>query len=526
MGDDQPTLAAIKATCAKGHSLLGIISSNPDIQHFADNNGINLYTHLPMNLQMIMASDFDYFFIFNNQAPLPKAFIKRCRGSILKSQYGVLDSSSSEKCAHRAIMDLKKNINITWQQVTEKSMHGPIVHSTEINIAQDDTAGRVITKLHNATLILFRLLLKKLPQALQEPETRKTNLYTKTQTEQHVPYYGFIHWNRRASDIYQLFRALSFLPHNNTLTTCKFFIGKHIYVPENIHISDIQSCQPPGTLTLIDQNILNIATRTNDICITSVQSIQGGQSLPIAEIIRFYDLKVGYQLAAVPHAILEKLSVLNKRMEEQEAYWVHYLQNPQQPDSWAGLETSEGPSHVIKGVLDADTLKAHTQASSGLPCEKYVLASLFFQALAHLAAHASFTLTYCDDAILQSTHHVERLITPSILLTIDSTPAMAIDDYILKLYRQMLFLPKKTPYARDIFSRYPALEKSPSTPLIYFEIIRHQQRPETPDHPVVISLNQKDLSFTITTKNTALYEMIAKPLERSLSFKSTPSFAS
>jgi len=182
-----------------------------------------------------------------------------------------------------AIINGETKTGVTTFLLDEHTDTGAIIRQTEVDITPDETAGTLHDKLMFAGADIAVATLDDLQTGNYTPLPQNSDGPLKPAPKifkEHM----HINWDDTAENIHNKIRGLSpypaafskILSTENKTFTIKIF---------SCSISDIQSTKKPGEITIIDDKIMLISTKNNDILVESLQ-IEGKKRLETAEFLQ------------------------------------------------------------------------------------------------------------------------------------------------------------------------------------------------------------------------------------------------
>lgn len=206
----------------------------------------------------------------------PDLIIVTAYGRILPSSilelppFGCLNIHGSLLPRHRgaapiqwAIIKGDKQAGVTIMKMDEGMDTGDILLQTSIDVANDDTAGSLFTKLSELGGNTLTKALDLLREGKLSPQVQDHSLATSAPPLKKGD--GCINWNRPAQELYNLVRGLDPWP-----MAYSFLHGKRIrlFSPEVIYTD---SDQPAGTIIKSDREGVLVATGENCLLIKELQ---------------------------------------------------------------------------------------------------------------------------------------------------------------------------------------------------------------------------------------------------------------
>lgn len=325
---------SIAEQCAKhiladsDFKLLGIVSNTQSLKHWAAQNNIPTFKTVDEWLESNI-EDFDYLLSAYNDEILSREVLSLPKVCAINYHHSLLPTYCGSNSTSWAILNNEREHGVTWHVMTDVIDAGDILKQKRFLVSDDETALSLNMKCMVKALGLFEELLtdikhnklKMLPQDLS-----KRTYYTINQKPKNL---GVIDWSNDAATIYRQFRAAHLGNHDNRFVSCKLFAAGQFYIVKQLQIKTKNQESNPGTILERHGSYLRIATKTDDIIISELLTLDN-ELIDIVDWSKQTHCDVGYVLKSLPKATLKKLQQAFEQSSKYEFYWVQQWQSVQQ----------------------------------------------------------------------------------------------------------------------------------------------------------------------------------------------------
>lgn len=231
IGEDQLVLECAEIILSYHHSILGIISSLPNAEHFSATKKIPYFKQLSDAYPALSATSFDYFFSIVNGVTLPISLLQKAKHLSINYHNSLLPKYAGLHAPSWAILNNEVIHGVTWHTMVEEIDAGDILKQAQIQIEPDETGLSLSVKCYQEALKTFKELLYDI--TLNQVVPVAQNLKNRT----YFDYYkkprhgGWISWHESAETIGRLCHALNLGHHfRNRLGLPKFPIGNDFFL--------------------------------------------------------------------------------------------------------------------------------------------------------------------------------------------------------------------------------------------------------------------------------------------------------
>ena len=314
----------------KKHQVLGLISRDPQVLHWAHKNNIPLIKSLKDFEESVVQDSFDYLFSVVNHRILSASLLKSPRHYAINYHDAPLPKYAGVNATSWALLNNESMHGVTWHIMNDIVDGGDILKQVRLSIDTNETAVSLNLKCYTYAIESFKVLIEDLEQEKaveKKQELEHRTYYSLHQKPQNL---GFISWNDSAEKIERQWRALHFGTYPNTLTPLKLLIGQgsyqSVFFPSKIDVLKTQSKKAPGTLVKITQDALHVSTTTKDISVSRFQDIEGRvcTTFDLAEQTK---VSVGSVFLRITQKALEQLKKIVQEISKHENFWKGELIN-------------------------------------------------------------------------------------------------------------------------------------------------------------------------------------------------------
>ncbi|MQA30642.1 MAG: peptide synthetase, partial [Luteitalea sp.] len=320
VGTESLLVQCAESLLARGHEILGIISSAPIICGWADDHRVPHVGLTDRLADVLSARPFDYLFSVTNLELLPRAVVDMPRRLAVNFHDGPLPRYAGMHATTWALLAGEPAYAVTWHRMGGRVDEGDILIQEPVPIApDDDTALTLNTKCYEAGMRSFARLLDDLELDRIVPRPQDLASRTYFGRNRRPAGAGSIAWNRPAEAIAVLARALDFGHSANPLALPKAWNGPAVLTLGGIEILATTSSLAPGTVVDAQPRRLIVATGSSDVAFTSVGDADGMIGPDLAA------LDFTAALVTPAGADIERWTSILEELAPHEPFWVERL---------------------------------------------------------------------------------------------------------------------------------------------------------------------------------------------------------
>lgn len=470
IGEGSLPLQCAHSLLEKNHQLLGIISPDSKIEQWATEHQL-LYLQPDQDLSQILAQySFDYLFSITNHTILsaeilniPQAFAINYHDSPLPKYAGLHASTW-------ALLNQENQHAITWHIISPGIDEGDILKQASIDIVPDETASTLNVKCFEAAIDSFAELVDEL--ATDTVTCTKQNLANRSYfSRTRKPETGIqFRWHNRADQLDALVRSLHFAPFPNPLALPKLIVEQNgnptLLAITQLTVLDRLSDQPTGTITAIHADTVEVATKTYDVALRDLATLQG-QPLKIADFVAQFGLQVGDRFPDLDPDVAHRIDRFDSLIAKHEGFWVNRLADLQPLRlSQVKQEVSSAGSQTYAS-LQADIPDAVIEAFGEERSAQFLLAA-FISYLACVNQTFCFDIGFHDADSQTDCMDLALFFATQVPYRVELNSEQSFEEILHTVTEQTQQLRKFRTYSTDLVARYPALAAKPELKSQFF----------------------------------------------------------
>ncbi|MBP6918434.1 MAG: amino acid adenylation domain-containing protein [Legionellaceae bacterium] len=460
IGDGNLVIKCANILLEKGHLILGMASSDTIVETWIKDQKIPCLSISNFE-QHLIESPCDYLFSINNQHVLPKACLTLPKYFAINYHDALLPKYAGIHATSWAILNGEEQHGISWHVMTQELDAGDILKQAIVEINNDETALSLNLKCFDLAITAFSELIEELASRRYKRTPQELSLRSYFGRHKKPPANGWVDWNQSAHEIDKLCRALQFGNTTNRLASAKISIEDHDFIVDAHHISAQLSDTPPGTVVNVTSETLQISTKTYDLILTAVRSMNG-TSFAANELCDKYKIKSGSKLKILSNATKVNLEHSSETRSKYENFWVNELNRFQgiKFPFFTPIELNESQLEftlISKLKLDQRQLTELVKKTDLLIQSSDLLLTLCLIYFYRLNNQSSQSIGYHTSRDILRDWSVVNQVPMNISFNDD----MDFFDCAKHVQNKINMLTVKQYYARDVYCRYPSLLRSP-----------------------------------------------------------------
>ena len=459
IGETTLTLQCCEKLLERGHSILGLISPNPDVTAWADSRGI-LHEAPPQALNGFLHSQpCDYLFSIVNNAVLPPEVLGLPRRMAINFHDAPLPRYGGIHATSWAIMNREQTHGITWHVMTPQVDGGGVLKQKTLSVAPTDTALSLNLRCYQKAAEAFAELIDELAAGTAVPMPQDLSQRT---------YFGrycrpdrgcLIDWSSDAAAIEAFVRSLDFGPYPNALGCPKIQTGGDYYIVHKLHMLECRSSAVPGTVLAADDGGITVATADFDVRITGLATMEGKTCDP-ATLASRTGIKPGYRFTAPDAGLAVRLTELYNFTCRHESFWREQLRGLPPltlPDMRLQSCGTQSPGHVHY-LLQAPA-ELLSVASLLIPSAKpwQILCGIFIAFLARHAGATEIHLGFGQDKLTESIQGLEGFFAGCVPLRLSVDASRPLEECCRAAVAKLTAIERSGTFPRDLIARQPDL---------------------------------------------------------------------
>jgi amino acid adenylation domain-containing protein/non-ribosomal peptide synthase protein (TIGR01720 family) len=449
----------------RGHGIVAIVSSESKVADWARKRNIECVLPTGDIFAVAKAQPFDYLFSIVNYSVLPDELLAMAREGAINYHDAPLPRYAGLHATSWALLAREPSHAVTWHRMSEEVDGGDIYEQKIVEISAQETAFTLNSKCYAAAIEAFRELAEELGEnrakAIPQDFTKRTYFGKYDRPESAC----VLDWNKSASDLEALVRALDFGVYPNPLGSATLICGGEAFVVSKANAVKLAEGNPVGTITEIGSERIVVATSSGALEVRQLLQTNG-TAISVRDFTDRFKLKQGDRLPTFTAEKLSSLNSLNARACRHEVFWAKRLTDLQPCIvPLARRAKSSSRDHEYRSIpisLSDETLKSlqrNRQQFSTL------LTTAFGAFLSRINSQSLFDLAVeVEDLEADSESDLFSRLVPmrvDVDFARDSTFALSAMESELALVR------KHFTYRRDLIARSPQLRSSASAPQSY-----------------------------------------------------------
>jgi len=311
---------------SKGHQIEGIISSDPSIRSWADEQGLR-HTHPKDDLRAFLKQKaFDYLFSIVNPDILSEEILGIPGKYAINYHDSQLPRYAGMHATSWAIMNREPCHGITWHYIVPGVDEGNTLKQRTLTLSERETAFSLNIKCYEAAFESFSELLDELEGDCEMLSVQNLDERTYFGKYRRPPNGCVLSWSLSAEEMNAFARALDFGLSPNPLGIPKLSAFSTFFTVPRIQVQPSRSTELPGTLVGCDNNSLLIATASHDVCIERLISSEG-TSMSAGDFVKRYKIGKGFRFVDPGSETAGRLTKLYDAAARHEALWTKQFLN-------------------------------------------------------------------------------------------------------------------------------------------------------------------------------------------------------
>lgn len=458
MGDKSRLIQCGEILLQKGHQICGIISASLAVNHWAKEKNLRQISPKADIVGILKQEPFDLFFSIDNFYKVPNEILTLPQIYAINFHDAPLPRYAGNNATNWALMNQETMHGITWHVMTDVIDAGDILKQKTFPISDEETALTLNAKCYEKSIEGFTELIDELAENRVKPVLQCLEKRTFFPRWKRPRAAGMIDWNHSADQIYAMFRALDFGSYPNPLGLPKLFLGDQAVIVRQLEVLKSEYTEAPGTITLVTNENINVATGTQEVALRNFISFNGEPLYPL-DFLAKCGLREGNKLPELKGEFADTITKVNSALCKHEDYWIQRLTN---------LEPIEIPYAKHRTLNVSNLQYAEARFSTSLPAlvskefsdnpGEFLLAA-FLLYLNRIGGKDNFDVNY-RDAILQREISTNEILFASYLpLRTEVEYKQRFLQYYKAIQQQIESLRAHGSYMRDLVFRDPDLRK-------------------------------------------------------------------
>ncbi|MEN8682587.1 MupA/Atu3671 family FMN-dependent luciferase-like monooxygenase [Marivita sp.] len=273
IGDESLTQHCAETLLSQGHSLVALVTDNPDVTKWAAGRGVRCERHGTDLFQRLGSEKADWVISIANLKILSPDILSLGRKGAVNFHDGPLPKRAGLNAPVWALIEGEASHGITWHLIDDGVDTGDILVQRSFDISPDDTALTLNTKCYEAGLTSFPDLLNELAYGMPSRRAQDMSQRSYHALTDRPDANGVLRFDRPVADAVRLVRALDHGAYWNPLCTPKLVIGSTILNVGKASTTD--SSAAPGTVIRVDDSSLTVAFADAAVCLDEMTGFDG-----------------------------------------------------------------------------------------------------------------------------------------------------------------------------------------------------------------------------------------------------------
>lgn len=455
MGSESLLVQCSEILIAEGHSILGVISDDTEIVHFAEERGLRVVEPGRDLAARISHEPFEWLFSIANLEIIPKDVLALPTRGAINFHDGPLPRYAGLNAPCWAILHGERTHGVTWHRIEGGVDEGEILEQRIFELSERETALTLNTRCYELGIETFARLIDALGRGEEQGRPQDLTQRSYFGRYDRPPAACTIDWDAPAHRIDALVRALDHGRYPNPLGVPKIVLEKGVVLLPEVERAADAATLPPGSVIAFDETGLEVATATGSLLFPRVLDVWGRPLTP--EQGPELGLERGKRLGLDPDA-RERLSAVDAELAQHEAFWSRRLTTleparlPEPPERAA---THGGPRLERREILrSADPAR--------------LLAALG-ALLARVSSRAQLDLAFRHPGIAERVRGAEALYAPWVPLRLSVDRESSIASLEPVMHEEFERVIERGTYLVDLVHRQPSA--TPPAWEIGFELV-------------------------------------------------------
>ncbi len=458
IGEDTLLIECGEVLLAKNHEVLGIITAAPRISQWAHSKSIPVIPYQEGYAQYLQDKEFDYLFSITHLAIIKDEVLALAKKGAVNFHDGPLPRYAGLNTPAWALMNGEERYGITWHQITPGVDEGDILKQTLFDIVPDETSLSINTKCFAAALESFPVLVDELAAGTTSPIAQDLSQRSYFGKFDRPIADGMVQWDKTASQIEALVRALDFGDYPNLLAMPKVRINDNIFAIESAVAREMDVDAAIGSIVAMDEGQIDVATGEGVISLKKFKDLNG-KSIAPGELQNQWQLSVCDSFDTITQAEIDALTPISKQLARADQYWAKrlaYLDPVELPYSQNESSALTDASEYAKFEV---ALESNAAATGGISAEIIIGACSLL--LGRLSRKHEFDLAFASDEIAQAAKACPGVYNQYAVLHLAFDLKDSIAQVIDQTAAEIAQLNRRGGWAKDLIGRSPVLSAIP-----------------------------------------------------------------
>lgn len=329
IGKGSLLIKAAERLLSNNHKILGILTNDNSVIEWAKENNIDFlqYKNYESIKKYLSNNEFDYLFSIVNNVFIKDDILKLPKKAAINFHDSPLPKYAGANATSWAIMENRKEHAISWHKIDNQYDSGAIFKQIKFPISDKETVFSLNAKCFENAIQGFIELLDDIENDNLSPVSQNltersyvSRFNNKDLEKGYIWNSGLISKEMTADEIDALIRGLDYKTYDNQLAKVKFIYNKKIYIIDKIEISNSKSTKQPGEITALEEENIEVATKSNNIKIKKITDIKNNK-VEIKDFIKDNNVSVGNNLL-FNNEELKNIKEFDKSISRAEDFWI------------------------------------------------------------------------------------------------------------------------------------------------------------------------------------------------------------
>ncbi len=454
IGDESLAAQCAEIARQRGLPVVVIATNNPQVQEYAEENGIACVDSASDLATTLAEYEFDVLLSVANLRVLSDAVLALAPVNI-NFHDGPLPGYAGLNVTTWGILGGETEHAITWHVMTADVDGGQIITTEPMPIRSDDTAFSLNARCYEAGVRSFARVADQLANGTLETTPQPAG--------EHRMFGKFT----RPAAIFdpitpaeltdRTLRGISLgTRYRNTLGSVRIVLDTDVYVLEKTRVLDATADAVPGSIVSIDEQGVRVATSDGDLLLVEV-STPSGTFTCVRDMVARRGLGAGDLFPRPSAGLIAAFTSADPQLARSETFWLNRL---------AGLEPTDVP-RVSLTPGDASWSTTELMPPSGATLDDVVAALAVW--LARVGGTGRAAVGF-DSAGTRAAGAALAPLTQQPITKIDIGPGASFADVRAQVSAERDSLAKRGPFLRDLLGRDPRTREHAPNPLVVIHL--------------------------------------------------------
>jgi len=458
MGEQSRLIQCGEILLQKGHHIYGVISSEPSIKQWAEENNLGQIMPGDDIVALLKQQSFDLFFSVDNFSKVPVEILSLPQIYAINFHDAPLPKYAGTNATNWALMNGESSHGVTWHVMTNVIDAGDILKQSVFDVSEKETALTLNARCYEESIECFTEFMEELAAGTHKPKQQDLTRRTFFPRWKRPPVGCTIDWSSSAEEIYNLYRGLNFGSYWNPLGLPKVYWDDTIFIIKQMNILNTSSAAPPGALTNISDTAIQVSTSTQDISVGGFATLSGLAVSP-GQFIAKTGLKNGDVLAEPEPGFATRIGAIHSDISKHENFWIKQIENTVPIEIPYAKLPSATPisSNISKLQLEIPEAILTARKADDTPGD-FILAG-FLSYLHRITDKTGFNVNFTHQELRRFLEGAESYFADFVPLRVEIDAGQPFETFYRSIMQQLASVKKRRTYIRDLILREPNLRE-------------------------------------------------------------------